>query len=51
MSAGAGATQPATRQHEQFKEENGMTLTTWILIFWVIIVARIIGVTYNKKSR
>jgi len=28
-----------------------MTLTTWILIFWVIIVARIIGSTYTKRTR
>jgi len=28
-----------------------MTLTTWILIFWVIIVARFIGKTYTHKAR
>jgi len=27
-----------------------MTLTTWILIFWVIILARFIAKTYTHKS-
>jgi len=27
-----------------------MTLTTWILIFWVIIVARFIAKTYTHKA-
>ncbi len=27
-----------------------MTLTTWIMILWVIIVARLIGMSYAKRS-
>lgn len=43
--------QPATTRREKRKRENAMTLTTWILIFWVIIVARILGSAYGKKMR
>ncbi len=27
-----------------------MTLTTWIMILWVIIVARFLAQTYTKRS-